>query len=61
MLEQSSNALIQEQFYDGWAHDHYVMSVICFCLDGMIPIVLSNIPGAVYDSQVANYGDIRQT
>jgi hypothetical protein len=34
------------------------MSVMCFCLDGMIPIVFCNIPGAVHDSQAADYGDI---
>ncbi len=58
MLEQSGNALIQGQFYNGWTHNHYVMSVMCFCLDGTIPIVFCNIPGTVHDSQVADYGDI---
>jgi hypothetical protein len=58
MLEQSDNALIQEQFYNGWTHDHYVTSVMCFCPDGTIPIDFCNIPGAVHDSQVADYGDI---
>ncbi len=58
MLEQSGNALIQEQFYNGWMHDHYVTSVMCFCPDGTIPIVFCNIPGAVHDSQVADHGDI---
>ncbi len=58
MLEQSGDALIQEQFYNGWMHDHYVTSVICFCLDGTIPIVFWNIPGTVHDSQVADYGYI---
>jgi hypothetical protein len=58
MLEQSCDALIQEQFYKGWMHNHYVASVIRFCLDGTIPIVFCNIPGAVQDSQVADCGDI---
>jgi hypothetical protein len=58
MLEQSSNALIQEQFYNGWMHDHYMTSVMCFCPDGTIPIDFCSIPGAVHDSQVADYGDI---
>ncbi len=58
MLEQSGNALIQEQFYNGWTHDHYVTSVMCFCPDRTIPIVFCNIPGAIHDSQVADYGDI---
>ncbi len=58
MLEQSGNALIQEQFYNGWTHDHYVTSVMCFCPDGTILIAFCNIPGAIHDSQVADYGDL---
>jgi hypothetical protein len=58
MLEQSNNGLIQEQYYNNWTHDHYVTSVLCFCSDGIIPIVFVNIPGAIHDSQVAEYGDI---
>jgi hypothetical protein len=58
MLEQSGDALIQEQFYNGWKHDHYVTSGMCFCPDGTIPIVFCNFPGAIHDSQVADYGDI---
>ena len=58
-LEQSGDALIQECFYNGWTHDHYVSFVLCFCPDGTIPIVAYvNIPGAVHDSQIADYGDI---
>jgi hypothetical protein len=57
-LEQSSDALIQERLYNGWTHDHYVTSVICFCPDGTIPIAFINVPGSVHDSQVANYGNI---
>jgi len=59
MLEQSGDALIQERFYNGWTHDHYVSSVLCFCPDGTIPIAYINIQeGAVHDSQIANYGNI---
>ncbi len=58
MLEQSGDALIQKQFHNGWTHNHYLMSIICFCPDGMILIVFCNIPGTVHDSQVAHYGDI---
>jgi hypothetical protein len=58
MLEQPGNALIQEQFYNGLMHNHYVTSVMCFCPDGMILIFFCNIPGTVHDSQVADYGDI---
>jgi hypothetical protein len=57
-LEQAGDALIQERFYNGWTHDHYVTLVLCFCPDGTIPICYINIPGLVHDSQVANYGNI---
>ncbi len=33
-------------------------SVLCFCPDGTILIAFCNIPGAVDDSQVADYGDM---
>jgi hypothetical protein len=61
MLEQSGDALIQEQFHYGETHDHYVTSVMCFYPDGTIPIDFLQIPGAVQDSQVADYGDIYTT
>lgn len=54
MLEQSGDALIQERFYNGWTHDHYVSSVLCFCPDGTIAIAYIN----VHDSQIADYGNI---
>jgi hypothetical protein len=60
-LEHSGNALIHEQFYNGWTHNHYVTSVVCFCPDGAIPIVFCNIPSAVHDLQSADYGDIYDT
>ncbi len=55
LLEQSGDALIQEQYYNGWTHDHYVTSVLCFCPDGTIPIAFVNVPGTVHDSQIAEY------
>ena len=57
-LQQSGNDEIQEQYYNGWTHDHYVTSVFCFCPDGTIPIAFFNVPGSVHDSQVADWGDI---
>ena len=58
MLEQSGDALIQEHFYNGWTHNHYVSSVLCFCPDGSIPIACINIPGAAHASKITNYGDV---
>ena len=57
-LQQSGNANIQEHYYNGWMHDHYVMSVFCFCPDGTIPIAFFIVPGLVHDSRVAEYGNI---
>ena len=57
-LQQSGNAVIQERYYNGWTHDHYVTSVFCFCPDGTIPIAFFNVPGSVHDSQVAEFGNI---
>ncbi len=57
-LHQAGNTKIQEQFYNGWTHDHYVTFVFCFCPDGTIPIAFFNVPGSVHDSQVAELGKI---
>lgn len=57
-LQQSGDALIQERYYNGWTHDHYVSSVMCFCPDGTIPIAYINVPGSVHDSAIAEYGRI---
>ncbi len=50
--------MIQECYYNGWTHDHYVTSIFCFCPDGTIQISFFNVPGPVHDSQVAEYGNI---
>jgi hypothetical protein len=57
-LQQAGNTEIQERFYNGWTHGHYVTSVFCFCPDGTIPIAFFNVPGSVHDSQVAELGKI---
>ncbi len=57
-LQQSGNAEIQERYYNGWTHNHYVTSVFCFCPDGTIPIASFNVPGSIHDSQVAEFGNI---
>ncbi len=44
-LQQLRNAIIQERYYNGWTHDHYVTSVFCFCPDGTIPIAFFDVPG----------------
>jgi hypothetical protein len=57
-LKQSGDHLIWEQYYNGWTHEHYVFSVLCFCLNSSITIAFINIPGSVHDSQIVDYGSI---
>ena len=57
-LQLVGHADIQEWFYNGWTHNHYVTSVFCFCPDGTIPTAFFIVPGSVHDSQVAEYGNI---
>ena len=59
-LQQAGNGEIQERFYNGWTHDHYVTSVFCFCPDGTIPVAFFNVPGLIHDSQVAELGKMYQ-
>ena len=58
LLEQTSDCVIQNRFYNGWTHDHYVSSVIVFCPDGTIPICAYNLPGCIHDSLIAEVGGV---
>ncbi len=55
-LQQSCDWVIQNMFYNGWTHDHYVLSVFVFCPDGTIPIAAINYPGCFHESQIAEWG-----
>ncbi len=57
-LQTAGNAYIQERYYNGRTHDHYVTSVFCFCPNRTIPISFFNVSGSVHDSQVAESGNI---
>jgi hypothetical protein len=57
-LQQSGKSDVQERFYNGWTHNHYVTSVFVFCPNGIILIAFFNVPGAVHDSQIAHWGKI---
>jgi len=59
-LQSSGNCKVQERFYNGWTHDHYVNSVLVFAPDGTIVVCAINIPGCCHDSQIAHMGGIYQ-
>ena len=55
-LEQSGEFMIQAKFYNGWKCDHYVNNVFVFAPDGSIICAVINAPGAMHDSQIADFG-----
>jgi hypothetical protein len=57
-LQQSGNTAIQERFYNGCTHDHYVTSVFCFWPNRTIPNAFFNVPRSVHYSQVVELGNI---
>ena len=57
-IQQASSTKQQSYFYNGWKHNHFVTSVFCFCPDGTIPIAYMNLPGAMHDSTIAEWGGI---
>ena len=59
-LQQALSRAKENNFYNGWKHNHCVGAVIMFCPDGTIPIVCFNVPGSVHDSLIAEWGNIYQ-
>lgn len=57
-LEQSDDCVIQNMFYNDWKHDHYVSNVFVFAPSGVIMECAINAPGAMHDSQIAEWGNI---
>ena len=57
-LQQAGDANTQNNFYNGWTHDHYVTSVFVFCPDVTIPICCYNLQGSIHDSLVTEWGNI---
>lgn len=57
-LEQSGDCVIQNMFYNGWTHDHYVGNVFVFAPNGCIIACATNAPGAMHDSTIAEWGNI---
>jgi hypothetical protein len=55
MLETSGRYQIQECFYNGWTHDHYVSSVFVFAPSVVIVACSINNPGCMHDSQIAEH------
>lgn len=57
-LEQSGDSIIQEMFYNGWTHSHYVSNVFVFAPNGVVIACVTNAPGAMHDSSIAECGNL---
>ena len=58
-LHRAGNNKFQNMFYNGWANDQYVSSVLGFAPDGTTPrICCYNVPGSRQDSYIAKCGNI---
>ena len=49
---------VQNYFYNGWTHDHYVSNLFLFSPDGKIRKYFLNAPGCWHDSTLANASGI---
>ena len=58
LLQQSGDTVIQNRFYNGWKHEHYVSNVFVFAPTGKIIASAINAPGCLHDSVVDSYGNI---
>eukprot|EP00957_Ditylum_brightwellii_P096761 7369643-Ditylum_brightwellii.AAC.1 len=55
-LQQAGDAKIQERFHNGWRHDNYVTNVFMLTPDGIIRLMVINLPGDKHDLTVAHHG-----
>ena len=57
-LEQSGNYIIQNMFYNGWTHNHYVSNVFVFAPNGVVIACAVNALGVMHNSTVAEWGHV---
>jgi hypothetical protein len=57
-LQASRRSEVQNMFYNGWTHDHYVDSVFVFSPAGTVIACALNAPGCMHDSQIAEWGNV---
>ena len=50
--------MIQNRFYNGWTHEHYVSNITVFVPNDRVIACALNALGSFHDSTVAEYGDL---
>ena len=57
-LQQAGDSVIQNCFYNGWKHNHFVTNIFALALNGSIIACTSNAPGTWHDSTLAHWGSM---
>lgn len=57
-LESSSECTMQNMFYNGWTHDHYVSNIFVLAPNGCVIACALNAPGSMHDSSIAEWGNV---
>lgn len=57
-LQQAGDVIIQNYYYNGWTHDHYVSNVLVFLPSGKIWASVINAPGLWHDSYIPELGGL---
>jgi len=57
-LESAGQSNVQNVFYNGWQHGHFVNCVFVFAPNGTIIAGAVNAPGSLHDSTIADWGGI---
>ncbi len=52
-IEKSGDESMQNAFYNGWLHDHFVGCVYVFVPSGVVAACAVNAPGSWHDSEIA--------
>ncbi len=58
LIEQTGHGDEQNNFYNGWTHDHYVTNLLLFSPDGKVRGCYLNAPGVLHDSTLATWGNL---
>ena len=58
LIEQTGHGDEQNNFYNGWTHDHYVTNLLLFSPDGKVRGCYVNAPGVLHDSTLATWGNL---
>ena len=57
-LHASTDGAVQNRFYNGWLHSHFICSLFLFSPDGRVRATYFNAPGTMHDSTMAEWSGV---